>query len=154
MKPVLKCGLAVATLFTVACAPTTQSSESDGADCQSEAVIMVVSGTTLDAQRMGAYAQALGASGLYPESGGYYLNNPRPIDVFDGDVPENFVTLMVRFPSHKVARDFWDSEIYQNEIKPLRQNPSAGDYFVTVYAEADLPDYMVGKVGASAYACD
>ncbi len=115
---------------------------------------MVVSGNTLDRKRMGAYAAALAKSGIYPEMDGYYLNAPRPIDVFEGDVTNNFVTLMVRFPSLEAARSFWESDVYQNEIKPLRLNPSAGDYTVTVYKEAALPDYMQGKVNANYYNCE
>lgn len=122
--------------------------------CESEAVIMVVAGPTLDRARMGQYAKALGESGLYPKAKGYYLNNPRPVAVFEGDVPDNYVTLMVRFPSLDAAQTFWNSDAYQNDIKPIRLNPSAGDYKVTVYAENDLPDYMKGKVGTSAYSCE
>jgi len=33
-------------------------------------------------------------------------------------------------------------------------NPSAGDYAVTLYNEADLPLYMAGKVGDNAYLGD
>ena len=40
------------------------------------------------------------------------------------------------------------------EIKHLRLNPSAGDYVVTLYQEADLPSYMAGKVDDNAYASE
>lgn len=140
----------LAALIITACSqpkPQTQT-------CKNEAVIMIVSGDTLDRARMGEYAKALGKSGLYPKVGGYYLNNPRPVDIFEGDVPESYVTLMVRFPSLEKAREFWDSETYQTQIKPIRLNPSAGDYKVTVYKEADMPAYMVGKVQPGTYSCE
>jgi len=133
---------------------TTVASSNDKKTCQSDAVIMVVSGETLDRKRMGAYAAALAKSGIYPKTNGYYLNSPRPVDIFEGDVSESFVTLMVRFPSLEAARTFWDSDVYQSEIKPLRLNPSAGDYSVTVYKESDLPDYMQGKVNSGQYICE
>ena len=46
--------------------------------------------------------------------------------------------------------NFWYDDFYQTEIKPMRLNPSAGDYVVTLYNEADLPPYMAGKVGDNA----
>ena len=125
----------------------------DNETCKSEAVIMVVAGETLDRQRMGEYAAALAGSGLYSNAQGYYLNAPRPVAVFEGDVPENYATLMVRFPSLEAAQTFWNSDAYQNDIRPIRLNPSAGDYTVTVYREFDLPDYMQGKVGDGRYDC-
>lgn len=121
--------------------------------CEAEPVIMVVSGKTLDRARMDQYAKAIADAGIYPSNRGYYLNIPKPVDVFEGDISDNHVTLMVRFPSLKAARAFWDSDVYQNEIKPLRLNPSAGDYTVTVYKELDLPDYMKGQVSEGNYTC-
>jgi len=132
---------------------TAQSSKAENTTCEAEPVIMVVSGETLDRARMGQYAKAIADAGIYPLNKGYYLNSPKPIDVFEGEVSGNHATLMVRFPSLEAARTFWDSDTYQNEIKPLRQNPSAGDYTVTVYEEIDLPDYMQGQIIPSKYAC-
>ena len=114
-------------------------------------VIMVVSGTTLDGKRMGAYGAKIAETGVYAEVGGYYLNAPRPVAVFEGDIDPRHATLMVRFPCLENARRFWNSKVYQETIKPLRLNPSAGDYTVTVYREADLPAYMQGKVDTAPY---
>ena len=114
-------------------------------------VLMIVSGVTLDRDRMAAYSRALAESRLYEEAGGYYLNAPRPVAVFEGEVPDDFVSLIVRFPSRAAAERFWRSETYQREIKPLREAPSAGDYTVTVYEEAPVPSYMAGRVTPPAY---
>ena len=114
-------------------------------------VIMLVAGRTLDASRMRDYAIALQRSDLYPNARGYYLNNPRPVRILEGEPDVNDVALMVRFPSECAAVTFWYDDFYQNEIKPLRLNPSAGDYVVTLYDEASLPPYMVGKVGDAKY---
>ena len=123
--------------------------------CDSEKpVIMLVAGRTLDAERMRDYAIALGSSDLYPNARGYYLNIPRPLRVLEGEPDANDVALMVRFPSECAAVTFWYDDFYQNEIKPLRLNPSAGDYVVTLYDEASLPPYMAGKVGDNAYASE
>ena len=123
--------------------------------CDSEKpVIMLVAGRTLDAERMRDYAVALGSSDLYPNARGYYLNIPRPVRILEGEPDANDVALMVRFPSECAAVKFWYDDFYQTEIKPLRLNPTAGDYVVTLYSEADLPPYMAGKVGDNAYASE
>ena len=114
-------------------------------------VIMLVAGRTLDAERMRDYAIALGSSDLYPNAQGYYLNIPRPVRILEGEPDADDVALMVRFPSECSAVNFWYDDFYQTEIKPMRLNPSAGDYVVTLYNEADLPPYMAGKVGDGGY---
>jgi len=124
---------------------------SDMACDDTKPVIMLVAGRTLDAGRMRDYAIALQQSDLYPNARGYYLNNPRPVRTLEGDPDANDVALMVRFPSECSAVNFWYDDFYQSEIKPLRLNPSAGDYVVTLYDEASLPAYMVGKVGDGSY---
>lgn len=123
--------------------------------CDSEQpVIMLVAGRTLDAERMRDYGIALGSSDLYPNARGYYLNSPRPIRVLEGAPHADDVALMVRFPSECSAVSFWYDDFYQSEIKPMRLDPSAGDYVVTLYSEADLPAYMAGKIGDNAYLTD
>lgn len=129
----------------------TQANEVDET-CDGETpVIMVVAGRTLDRAQMGKYAQALAESGLYPKAKGYYLNNPRPIRHLEGNPHADDVALMVRFPSECAVLSFWNSDEYQNNVKPLRLNPRAGDYVVTVYAETALPSYMDGLVSDNAY---
>ena len=117
-------------------------------------VYMVVSGLTLDPRRMGAYGAKIAETGIYAEVGGYYLNTPRPVAVFEGDVDPRHATLIVRFPCLENARRFWNSKLYQETIKPLRENPPAGDYTVAVYAEGELPAYMQGKVGEAHYSAE
>jgi len=109
------------------------------------AVYMLVSGRTLDLARMGAYSVALQASGLYPKVGGYYVNRPRPIKVLEGSVPDDFVTLIVRFPNQAAVEEFWYSDAYQQDVLPLRINPSAGDYTVVVYSSAEHRDKLCEK---------
>lgn len=122
-------------------------------DANDTPVLMIVDGESLNRERMMEYTKALLSSGLYDQLGGYYLNMPRPIDTFEGETPDNHVTLIVRFPSLKNARTFWYSRTYQDAIKPLRLNPSAGNLTVRVYREIDVPPHMVGKVGVNAFVC-
>ncbi|MEM6682577.1 MAG: hypothetical protein AAF607_10070 [Pseudomonadota bacterium] len=114
--------------------------------CDNKPVIMSVSGVTKNRDIMRQYAKALADSGIYATLRGYYINNPAPIAVFEGDLPKNHVTLLVRFPCFAHAKAFWYSEIYQKQVKPLRVDNDAGDYLVTVYNEIDVPGYMAGKV--------
>ena len=119
--------------------------------CDGKPVIMVVRGLIHDRERLRGYAQALAASGLYPQLGGYYLNAPRAIEVFEGTVPAHESILMVRFPCLAHARAFWNSRAYQEGVVPARRNPSAGDFTVSVYPEAAVPAYMAGRVTPPAY---
>ena len=117
-------------------------------------VYMVVAGRTLDRERMLAYGKALAESEIYQRLGGYYITLPQPIAVFEGEVPKDYVNLTVRFPCLANARAFWNSRVYQETILPLRQNPAAGDYTVTVYAEMPLRPDMVGRVEGARFVAD
>jgi len=117
-------------------------------------VYMVVEGRTFDRDRMIAYGKAIAESRLYEELGGYYVTVPRPLEVFEGEVAPDYVNLTVRFPCIENARAFWNSRVYREEILPIRQNPPAGDYTVTIYAEAPLREDMVGQVGDDRFTAD
>jgi uncharacterized protein (DUF1330 family) len=120
-------------------------------DLCDEPVYMVVAGPTHDRARMQAYGEAIARSRLYQQLGGYYVNVPRPLATFEGTPPPGYTTLIVRFPCLANAQAFWNSRVYQEEILPLRQNPTAGTYTVTVYPEAPLREDMVGQVGDNSY---
>jgi uncharacterized protein (DUF1330 family) len=138
-------------MLLIAAAAQAASSAPAVRKCEGPPVLMVVAGPTHDGARMRAYAEAIGKSGLYQKLGGYYLNAPRPVAVFEGDPPKNLTTLIVRFPCLANAEAFWNSRVYQEQIRPMRLGPSAGDYLVTVYPEAPLRQDVAGKVGSSAY---
>ncbi len=139
-------------LLEFAAAPAgAQEAANPAEGCDDKPVYMIVAGVTLDVERMAEYARRIRETGIYAKLGGYYVNLPRPIAVFEGDAPDDYVSLIVRFPCLENARRFWNSRIYQETIKPLRLNPSAGDYLVTVYREADLPEYMRGRVSEAQF---
>ncbi len=119
--------------------------------CDNKPVLMVVTGLTHDRARMIAYGKAIADSGLYRKLGGYYVNVPQPLAVFESAVQPRPATIIVRFPCLANAQAFWNSKDYQERIKPLRLNPSAGDYTVTIYPEAAVREDMAGKVGDAAY---
>lgn len=117
-------------------------------------VNMVVAGDTLDRARMIAYGQAIAQSEVYNRLGGYYVTMPQTIEVFEGDASPDYVVLIVRFPCIENARAFWNSRVYQEDILPLRQKPSAGNYIVSVHAEATPPAYMADKLAPGRYLHD
>jgi len=118
-------------------------------------VYMVIEGRTLDRARMGQYAAAIARSELYQQLGGYYVTVPRPLEVFEGELPPDYVNLTVRFPCIENARAFWNSRAYQEEIIDIRRVPSsAGDYTVSIYAEMPLRDDMVGRVSDGRFSHD
>lgn len=119
--------------------------------CDDKPVLMIVSGPTHDRARMLAYGKAIAESGLYKKLGGYYVAAGRPVDVFEGTPPPNYSMIVVRFPCLANARAFWNSREYQEKIKPMRLDPSAGDYVVTVHPEIPVREDMAGKVGDSGY---
>ncbi|MFN6934798.1 MAG: DUF1330 domain-containing protein [Tsuneonella sp.] len=114
-------------------------------------VLMVVAGPTHDRARMLAYGKAIADSGLYKQLGGYYVNVPKELARFEGEAPAGYTTLIVRFPCLANAEAFWNSKVYQEQIKPLRLNPSAGDYVVSVYPEAPVRADIADQVGDNAY---
>jgi uncharacterized protein (DUF1330 family) len=132
--------IALVALATVA-APAAPLPPPDPVKCDNRPVIMMVEGTTKDAKRLATYAAAIRASGLYQKLGGYYLVNPRPVAVFEGVSPPERSVIAVHFPCFAHARAFWNSKAYREKIVPLRSNPSAGDFIVTVHMELPVPDY-------------
>lgn len=132
-------------------APTASIPALDPKVCDGKPVIMVVRGMLKDRARLAEYAAAIRASGLYPILGGYYLNVPRAVAVFEGTPDPNDSIIMARFPCLAHARAFWYSIAYQETVKPKRLNPSAGDFLVTVYPELPIPEHMAGRVQPPVY---
>lgn len=127
-------------------APAAATPALDPKVCDGKPVIMVIRGVLKDRARLAHYAAAIRASGLYPILGGYYLNVPRTVAVFEGTPDPNESIIMARFPCFAHARAFWYSKAYQETVKPNRLNPSAGDFVVTVYPELPIPEHMSGRV--------
>ena len=118
------------------------SAEPDADGC-TQPVLMVVRGTITDPARMREYAQALQAAELYPATSGYYLHVGPPVDVFEGEYPDNAFTVIARFPCLAHAQAFWYSDTYR-ELVEFRKH--AAEVLVTVYRELDPPDFMEGRL--------
>ena len=96
---------------------------------------MLVIGQVTDGTKMAAYQAALTASGLYPNNEGGYLVRGRPVEMFEGEWPGNQAVVIAKFASADHARRFWQSDTYQNDIKPLRAG--AGRFTVALFEQLD-----------------
>ena len=100
-------------------------------------VRMLVYGTISDRRAFGAYARALAESGLYPENGGYYEAITPPLEVFEGEPPDNRGVIIARFPCLAAAQRFWNSDRYA-EIRKLREG--IAEFEVLVLPVPQRPD--------------
>jgi CpeT protein len=103
-------------------------------------VRMVVFGEIHDREAFAAYPKAIFASGLYPKVQGYYEAITPALEVFEGDPPPGRGVVISRFPCLEAARQFWYSEQYQQEIRPLREG--IADFEVLVLPGLPVPDYI------------
>jgi uncharacterized protein (DUF1330 family) len=101
-------------------------------------VYMLVIGRVIDREKMQVYAKGLKDHLLYEDHEGYYTAAGSPVEMFEGDWPENQGAILARFPSREHARRFWYSDAYQNKVKPLREG--AGAFTVAVFDELPAPD--------------
>ncbi len=67
------------------------------------------------------------AAQLTAEHGAEYIIRGAPESVCEGDLLRDRVLVVSRWPTAQAARDFWESEQYQKEIKPLRDNTGVYD---------------------------
>ena len=103
-------------------------------------VFMVVIGEITDPQKMKAYSAALAESLLYEQHQGYYAAVGKPVEMFEEEWPSHQGLVLARFPSAEHARAFWNSDKYQNEIKPLRAG--AGRFTVGLFEELPIPGHI------------
>jgi uncharacterized protein (DUF1330 family) len=102
---------------------------------EGKAAYMLVIGQINDGKKMGEYQAALTAAGIYEKNEGDYQVRGRPIEMFEGEWPSNQAVVIAKFPSAEHARNFWRSDTYQNEIKPLRAG--AGHFTVALFEEVE-----------------
>jgi uncharacterized protein (DUF1330 family) len=75
--------------------------------------------------RGGAYAKAVAA--LVPQYGGKYLVRGGPLKVVEGEWLSRMRVVLTAFPSMQSATDFWYSDAYQKNTKPLREGTGLYD---------------------------
>jgi uncharacterized protein (DUF1330 family) len=96
-----------------------------------DAVYMLVLAQLAGAPDRGsAYAKAVAA--LVPQYGGQYLVRGGPARVVEGEWLTRMRVVLTAFPSLQAATDFWFSDTYQKDVKPLRDG--TGLYDVALFA--------------------
>ncbi len=71
------------------------------------------------------------AAELTAKLGGEYVIRGEPVNNCEGTLFEGRVMVISKFPSLAAANKLWDSEEYQKEIKPLRDD--TGVYDVAIF---------------------
>lgn len=110
-----------------------------GEESCSKPVRMLVYGEITDRDKFLAYVRAIGESGLYEETGGYYEGITPPLAVFEGEPPPTRGVVISRFPCLQAAEDFWYSDKYEL-IRPLRQGIS--EFEVLVLPSPPIPGWI------------
>ncbi len=110
-----------------------------GEESCNKPVRMLVYGEITDREKFFAYVRAIGESGLYEETGGFYEGITPPLAVFEGEPPPTRGVVISRFPCLQAAKDFWYSDKYEL-IRPLRQGIS--EFEVLVLPSPPIPGWV------------
>lgn len=102
-------------------------------------VRMLVYGEIHDRDKFLTYVRAIGESGLYEATGGYYEGITPPLAVFEGEPPPSRGVVISRFPCLEAAKDFWYSDKYE-AIRPLRKG--IAEFEVLVLPAPPLPGWL------------
>lgn len=103
------------------------------APCDKPAYLVVVATSVADPVKTRQYAEALRASGLYPQLGGFYVAVGRSPEVLEGTMFGQSPIVIAKFPCREAIQRFWYSDTYQKEILPLREG--AGTFEVAIFEE-------------------
>lgn len=112
--------------------------ETGEAQCN-KPVRMLVYGEIEDRKKFLAYVRAIGESGLYESTGGYYEGITPPLAVFEGEPPQTRGVVISRFPCLQAAKDFWYSDKYE-AIRPLREG--IAQFEVIVLPAPPIPGWV------------
>ncbi len=102
-------------------------------------VRMLVYGEISDRKQFFNYVRAIGESGLYEATGGYYEGITPPLAVFEGSPPAGRGVVISRFPCLEAAKAFWYSDDYA-AIRPLREG--IAEFEVIVLPAPPLPEWV------------
>lgn len=102
------------------------------ASCNKPA-LLVVTMDDLDLSKTKAYGAALRRTQIVRRHGGSYVAYGEPNLKLEGDWPAGRAMVIERYPCLEALRQFWQSDQYQKEIKPLREG--AGRFTVAAFEE-------------------
>lgn len=95
--------------------------------------LLVVTMDDLDRSKTKAYGEALRRTQIVRRHGGRYLAYGEPNLRLEGDWPAGRAMVIERYPCLEAVRQFWQSDEYQKDIKPLRDG--AGRFLVAAFEE-------------------
>ena len=94
---------------------------------------LVVSIDNLNRDKSRAYGEALRRTQIVASYGGSYKISGSPAVVLEGEWPKGRSYVVEQYPCLDAIKQFWASDQYQKEIKPLREG--SGDYNVVAFEE-------------------
>jgi len=93
------------------------------------AYLLAVCEITNPTEDMKLYAQK--SAELIKKHGGEYIVRGKPAQDIEGEVLQNKVIILSRFPSLADVDAFVNGDDYQTNVKPLREG--SGNYHIAVY---------------------
>lgn len=128
-------GLTFAGLGALIALNTTPGIAADAPEtCTKDGYMLVIGGieddsTVPDMERAMSYGPAVW--GLVESYGAFYVIRKVPDDVYEGEWPSWKAGVISKWPCRETGIAFWNSDAYQNDVKPLRKN--AGYYDVGMF---------------------
>jgi uncharacterized protein (DUF1330 family) len=122
-KPAALASCIAVVAFAAGALSATKTPEVEGVAASpacAKPVYMVGTLETTDPAKIKAYGEALFASRIVYKNGGSYVARAKPLETLEGQWPENRSIILATYPCADAARAFYNSEIYQRQIKPLR----------------------------------
>jgi len=104
--------------------------EPSPAPAHDEVYMLVLAQLGAAPERFGPYAKA--AAELITKFGGRYLVRGAPAKMLEGEYLKRVRVVLTAFPSMKIATEFWNSDAYQKDAKPLRDG--TGIFDVALFA--------------------
>lgn len=126
-------GLGLAVTFWGAPAGL-NAAETSSETCTENGYMLVMGGiedesTVPDMDRAMSYGPAVWD--LVESYGAFYLIRHAPDKIYEGDWPAWKLGVISKWPCRETGIEFWNSDAYQNEVKPLRKD--AGYYDVGMF---------------------
>lgn len=124
-------GLATA-LWSLAVAPSFAAESAE--TCTADGYMLVMGGiedesTVPDMDRAMSYGPAVWD--LVESYDAFYLIRHAPDEIYEGDWPAWKLGVISKWPCRETGIEFWNSDAYQNDVKPLRKD--AGYYDVGMF---------------------
>jgi uncharacterized protein (DUF1330 family) len=133
----LAAGIAVGSALTLVAPRLLPMPARAAGDGCTRGAYLVVAIDNLDRTKSKAYGDALRQSQIVARHGGAYKISGAPAEVLEGQWPQGRSMVVERYPCLDAIRQFWYSDEYQKQIKPLRAG--SGDYLVAAFEEFQSP---------------